>query len=245
VGDRLAFPDADALAEAAADELVTLASAAMTRAGRCTVVLAGGSTPLRLYRLLARPPHRNRVDWDRVEWFWGDERSVPPDHPDSNYGAARQALLGPLGVSDARVHRMEAERRDRGAAACAYAADIARVTGVDPAGDPPALDLVLLGMGSDGHTASLFPGSPALWELRRWVVTQFVPALGTDRITLTPPILNRAREIRILVAGADKAAALRAVEAEPDQPERYPVQLIRPVEGRLVWLVDAAAAGQT
>lgn len=242
MGDRRVFPDAGALAEAAAEELVVLAGLAMARAGRFTVALAGGSTPLRLYRLLARPPYRERVDWGRVEWFWGDERPVPPGHPESNYGAAREALLGPLGVPDARVHRIEAERSDRGAAACEYAAEIARVAGVDPGGYPPALDLVLLGMGADGHTASLFPWSPALWERRRWVVTQFVPALGTDRVTLTPPILNRAREVRVLVAGADKAATLRAVQAEPAEPERYPVQLIRPAEGRLVWLVDAAAS---
>jgi 6-phosphogluconolactonase len=242
MGDRRVFPDAGALAEAAAEELVVLAGLAMARAGRFTVALAGGSTPLRLYRLLARPPYRERVDWGRVEWFWGDERPVPPGHPESNYGAAREALLGPLGVPDARVHRIEAERSDRGAAACEYAAEIARVTGVEPGGYPPALDLVLLGMGADGHTASLFPWSPALWERRRWVVAQFVPALGTDRVTVTPPILNRAREVRVLVAGADKAATLRAVQAEPAEPERYPVQLIRPAEGRLVWLVDAAAS---
>jgi 6-phosphogluconolactonase len=242
MGDRRVFPDAYALAEAAAGELVALAALAMARAGRFTVALAGGSTPLRLYRLLARPPYRERVDWERVEWFWGDERPVPPGHPESNYGAAREALLGPLGVPDARVHRIEAERSDRGAVACQYAAEIARVTGVDPGGYPPALDLVLLGMGADGHTASLFPWSPALWERRRWVVTQFVPALGTDRVTLTPPILNCAREVRVLVAGADKAETLRAVQGEPAEPERYPVQLIRPAEGRLVWLVDAAAS---
>ncbi|MBI4608668.1 MAG: 6-phosphogluconolactonase [Candidatus Rokubacteria bacterium] len=236
--------DAEAVSAAAARDFVALSRDAVAARGSFTVALSGGSTPRRLYQLLAEAPYRSEVAWERVEFFWGDERAVPPDHPDSNYRMAAVALLEKIGAAADRIHRIQAERADRDAAARHYQLEIARVFGVNPDGPPPALDLVLLGMGPDGHTASLFPHTAALREGRGWVMTHFVERLGAERITLTVPVLNRAREIRFLVAGSDKAATLRAVLEGPRDPERLPSQLIRPEAGRLVWLVDRAAAAE-
>ncbi len=236
--------DPEAVSRAAADEWVRCARAAVAARGGFTVALSGGSTPRRMLQLLAEPPFREQVDWARLDVFWGDERAVPPDDPDSNYGMARGALLSKVPVPSARVHRMAAERDDRDAAAQDYAAEIARTLGVPPEGEPPAFDLVLLGMGPDGHTASLFPQTAALRETRRWVVRNYVPKFSADRLTLTAPILNRGATILFLVAGADKAPVLQEVLEGPPDPERLPSQLIRPVAGRLVWLVDQAAAAR-
>jgi 6-phosphogluconolactonase len=178
-----------------------------------------------------------------VEVFWGDERCVPPTHADSNYRMAKEALLDLVPIPAERVHRMAGESPDPAAAAAAYEAEIARVLGGSPGGAPPALDLVLLGMGADGHTASLFPGTTALGERRRWVVANHVPKLGVDRVTLTWPILNRAAHVFFLVVGADKAAVLREVLEGPPAVERLPSQGIRPEAGRLVWICDRLAAG--
>jgi 6-phosphogluconolactonase len=236
------FENPAELSQRAGAEFVALARAAIVACGRFTVALSGGSTPRRLYGLLAAPPLRDAVDWGRVEFFWGDERAVPPEHPDSNYGAAAAALLDKIGATPSLVHRMRGEDPDLDRAARDYQLTIARRFGVDVDGPPPALDLILLGMGPDGHTASLFPLSPALEERRRWVVRNHAARLGTDRITLTVPILNQGRDIRLLVTGADKAETLKAVLEGPVDPERLPVQLIAPTSGRLRWLLDRAAA---
>jgi len=236
--------DADALSRAAAEEFVELARASIRSPGRFTVVLSGGSTPRRMYEFLAALPLRDRVEWSGVEVFWGDERGVPPDHPDSNFHMASSALLEHVPIPPQRIHRMRAETPDRAAAARDYQLEIARAFGVDMAGIPPSFDLVLLGMGNDGHTASLFPNDEALLEGRRWAVSVEAPQRPPpSRITLTAPILNRAREIRLLVAGAEKAATLRAVLHGPHDPGRLPVQLLKPENGRMIWLVDEAAAG--
>lgn len=240
----LTLPDADSVSHAAAEDFVELAGEAVRDRGRFSVALAGGSTPRRLYQLLAEPPYREGVRWERVHFFWGDERAVPPDHPDSNYGMAAAALLGNLRLSPKAIHRIRAEEPDREKVAHDYQNEIGRVLGAAPDGPPPMFDLVLLGMGADGHTASLFPYTKALWERGRWVVSHFVPKLNADRFTLTPPILNRAREIRILVTGVDKAPILRAVLQGPRDPEALPVQLVQPEAGRLIWLVDKAAADE-
>jgi 6-phosphogluconolactonase len=236
------FEDAAALSQSAGAEFAALAMAAIAARGRFTVALSGGSTPQRLYGLLAASPLRDTVDWGRVEFFWGDERAVPPEHPDSNYGAAAAVLLDKIGAAPSLLHRMCGEDPDLDRAARDYQLTIARRFGVDVEGAPPALDLILLGMGPDGHTASLFPMSPALQERRRWVVRNHAARLGADRITLTPRILNQGREIRLLVTGADKAKTLKAVLEGPTDPERLPVQLIAPTSGRLRWLLDRAAA---
>ncbi len=236
--------DAEAVSRAAAREFVDLAREAVARRGCFAVALAGGSTPRRLYQLLAEAPYADQVAWERVEFFWGDERAVLPDHPESNYALARATLLAKADVPPERIHRIQAERPDRGAAARDYQLEIARVFGVPPEGPPPAFDLVLLGLGADGHTASLFPYSEGLRERHRWVVSHSVLKLGVERITLTLPILNQAKEIRFLVAGADKASALGAVLEGPRDPERLPAQLVEPEAGRLIWFVDQAAASE-
>ncbi|HET7875216.1 MAG TPA: 6-phosphogluconolactonase [Methylomirabilota bacterium] len=236
--------DPAAVAAAAARDFADLAREAIRARGRFSVALSGGSTPRRLYALLAEHPFREAVPWDRIDVFWGDERAVPPDHPDSNYGAARAALLSKVPVPRERVHRVLAEVSDPREAARRYQAEIARVFGVPEEGAPPAFDLVLLGMGADGHTASLFPYSEALVERRRWVVSHYVSQLGAARITFTVPLINGAREIRVLVTGADKAATLESVLEGPREPERLPAQLVAPVSGRTVWLVDEAAAAK-
>jgi 6-phosphogluconolactonase len=238
------FADAEALSEAAAHEFVRCAREATAARGCFTVALSGGSTPRRLYQFLAEEPFRGQMDWSRTQVFWGDERCVPPDDAQSNYRMAREAMLARLPLPADHVHRLEAERPDKESAARDYQAVLARVFGADPAGPPPAFDLVLLGMGPDGHTASLFPHTQALGETGRWVVVNFVPKFQSDRLTLTRPVLNRAREVLFLVAGADKAAVLAEVLAGPDDPARLPSQSIRPAEGRLVWFLDRAAAAR-
>jgi 6-phosphogluconolactonase len=233
--------DKEALSEAAAHEFVRCAREAVAARGRFTVALSGGSTPKRLYQLLTTEPFRTRVDWGRVEFFWGDERCVPLDRADSNYRMAHEAMLAHLPIPAEHIHRMEAERPDCDTAARDYQDVLARFFYGKPTGpEPPALDLVLLGMGPDGHTASLFPHTDALRETRRWVVCNHVPQLNTDRMTLTRPILNRAREVLFLVAGEDKAERLVEVLAGPPDPMRLPSQSIQP-GGQLVWFVDRAA----
>jgi 6-phosphogluconolactonase len=238
------YPDAEAVSRAAAQDLVEVARAAIAARGRFCVALSGGSTPRRMYEILSESPRWARLEWDRVEFFWGDERAVAPDHADSNYGAAAAALLRPLGIAPERVHRIQGELPDPEDAAGRYQDELARVFASPPDALPPIFDLVLLGMGPDGHTASLFPYSQALTERSRWVVGHHVARLGKARITMTPPILNRAAEVRLLVTGADKAGMLREVLLGPREPERLPVQLVAPAGGRLVWMLDRAAAAE-
>lgn len=238
------LPDPEGVSRAAAQELAGLARDAIARRGRFCVALSGGSTPRRLYEILAEAPPWAHLDWRRVEFFWGDERVVSPEHPDSNYRMAAVVLLGKLGIPPERIHRIHGELPDPERAATLYQEEIARVFAVAPDGPPPIFDLILLGMGMDGHTASLFPYSQALTERRRWVVSHYAARLGTQRITLTPPILNRAAHVRLLVTGTDKAEVLREVLEGPRDPERLPVQLVVPESGRLVWLVDRAAASR-
>lgn len=240
----LCLPDAEEVGTAAAQEFVRSARTALAARGRFRVALAGGSTPRRSYERLAEEPLRGQVDWDGVDFFWSDERSVPPDHRDSNYRMACEALLNSLAIDARRLHRMQGERGDLDAAAREYEAELAGAFGTAPSGEPPALDLVILGMGGDGHTASLFPNTAALHETTRWVVSNHVPRLGTQRLTLTAPILSRAARVVFLVTGAEKADVLAEVLEGPADPERLPSQLIRPRSGALVWIVDRLAAAR-
>jgi len=231
-----------ALHRAAAELFVSAAEAAVRDRGAFSVALAGGNTPRGLYALLAGDASlRARVPWERVRIFFGDERHVPPDHPDSNFRMAQETLLAQVPIAADHVWRMKAEYEDAERTAAEYERDI-RAAFALPPGARPKFDLVLLGLGPDGHTASLFPGTAALHERSRLVVANRVEKLDTDRVTLTAPVLNDAREVLFLVAGADKAPALKAVLEGPDEPERFPAQLIRPADGVLRWLVDPAAA---
>jgi 6-phosphogluconolactonase len=239
-----AFADAEAVSRAAAAEFVRCAREAVAARGRFTVALSGGSTPKRLYQLLADPPFHDEIDWSKIEFFWGDERSVPPDHNDSNYHTAYEAMLRRLPIPPGQVHRMEAERQDRDIAARDYETVVARVFNVPVSGPPPALDLILLGMGPDGHTASLFPHTAALKETARWVVVNYVPKFATDRVTFTVPMLNKAREVLFLIAGTDKADPLHEVLEGPPNSDLYPSQFVKPSGGTLVFFVDRAAAAK-
>ena len=234
------------LVQAAYDLVLAAAARAIGERGRFTLALAGGSTPRPLYQALAATPG---IDWNRWLLFFGDERTVPPDHAESNFRMVKEAWLDPLAVagSSALPHffRMAGEEEPV-AASYAYAKEIqANVPSTPEAGtgQRPRFDFILLGMGADGHTASLFPGTGALHERRRLVVANPVPKLATIRLTFTYPLLNAARAILFLVSGADKAPALRAVLGAEDMHLRYPSQGVRPRRGVVTWVVDGAAAG--
>jgi 6-phosphogluconolactonase len=241
--ELLVFPDRGAAAEAAARRVADSCVRAVDRRGEFAVALAGGDTPRDLYARLVADPLRRRIAWDRLQVFWGDERGVPPTDPRSNFLMAQQTLLASVPIPSDRIHRMPAEEADGAAAARAYEAVLRANTPAAPDGWPQ-LDLVLLGLGEDAHTASLFPHSQVLREAHRSVVVYDVPHLGMTRMTLTAPVLNHAAEVIFLVAGEGKAAALRMVLEGPDDPDRLPAQLIRPISGGPAWFVDAAAASQ-
>jgi 6-phosphogluconolactonase len=241
------FGDASELTHAAAEAVVESALEAVRATGRFVIALSGGSTPNALFELLASDAYVRRIDWSRVHVFWGDERCVPPDDAASNYRSARDRLLARVAVPEPQVHRIHGED-DPTAAAAAYEQDL-RATFATPTGPPrqtpgTRFDLVLLGMGPDGHTASLFPSTAAVRETERWVVAHRVAAVSMWRITLTPVVLAAAADVVFLVAGRDKAATLHRVLDGPYQPEMLPSQAIRPTAGRLRWLVDAAAAAE-
>jgi 6-phosphogluconolactonase len=237
-------PDRQALMRAAAEAFVDAANEAVRVRGLCAVALAGGSTPKGLYTSLATDPFRARVPWMRVHFFWGDERHVPPDHPDSNYRMVHEAMLSRVEVPADHVHRIKAERSDAAAAAEEYDSTLREFAGQGaPARggvERPLFDLVLLGMGPDGHTASLFPGTDAVGEKARLVVANWVDTFKAHRITLTVPALSNAARVVFLVSGEDKAEMLRAVLQ--DTAARFPASLIRPKTGRPTWLVDKTAA---
>lgn len=234
------LPDAAALARAAADHVAMLAAGAMAERQRFSLGLSGGSTPRALFMLLASAGFAGQIDWSRVHVFWGDERCVPPDHLDSNYYMARETLLNHVPLPEANIHRIQGEMVPA-QAATDYERDLQSFFGAD---DLPRFDLLLQGMGDDGHTASLFPGTTALRERKRRVVENYVPRLGVWRITLTVPVINAAANIVFLVEGANKASTLRAVLQGPYQPDVYPSQFIQPANGHLLWMVDQAAAAQ-
>jgi 6-phosphogluconolactonase len=234
--------DPAALAEAAAREVLAIGTAAILRHGRFLIALSGGSTPRAMHARLTAPDLREVLDWSSVEFFWSDERAVPPDHPDSNYGMARTTLLLPLDISDPQVHRMRGEALDLEAAAREYEQEIADVCGGTPGRSAPVLGLVLIGMGADGHTASLFPRTPALDEETRWVVTNTVPRQASRRLTVTFPVIQAARDVRVVAGGAEKADTLHAVLRGPRDARRLPAQRLAEARGRVVWLADAAAA---
>jgi 6-phosphogluconolactonase len=233
---------AEALYHAGAVEFMRQASRAIQAQGAFTVALSGGSTPKGLYELLAADlTLRAQVPWDKVYVFWGDERHVPPDDAESNYRMAHEAMLSQVPVPPTQVYRIKGEDPDAGRAADDYERRLRECFRL-PEGHLPRFDLVFLGLGPEGHTASLFPGTKALHETERLVVSNWVGKFYTERITMTPPVLNNAACVIFLVSGDDKALPLKAVLEGAYEPEQLPAQLIRPVHGRLVWLVDQAAA---
>jgi 6-phosphogluconolactonase len=233
------FKDIKQLSLAAAEVFVDTADQALSALGRFQVALSGGSTPSRLYHLLANEPYRSQVKWSNTFIFWGDERCVPPDDEDSNYHQADETLLQHVPIPKANIHRINGELRPA-EASNDYAQTLRRFAA--PGLDWPRFDLVLLGMGADGHTASLFPGSPVNVSSPTLPVTADYQGRPAQRVTLTPPVFNSARLAVFLVSGADKAEAIKAVLSDQFQPKQYPAQRIQPVDGKVIWLVDDAAA---
>ena len=229
------FPDAEAVAQAAAELVVYMAQAAIESRGEFSIGLSGGNTPRPLYQLLANELLVNRIDWARVHIFFCDERCVAPAHADSNFRMASETLLDLVPLLPTNIHRMRGEI-DPEAAATEYGQLLKARFG------DGGLDLAILGMGEDGHIASLFPGSKALEEQDHRCVANYVEKLHNWRLTLTAPFLNRSQEILVLVTGAAKAATVREVLEGERDPKQWPIQLIDPPEGRVTWMMDAAAA---
>lgn len=235
------LPDAEAASRAAAEEVMWIGRAAVAERGRFTVALSGGSTPRRMLEMLAEPPLRERLDWSRVDVFFADERAVPPDHSDSNFRLAHETLLSKLEIPEAQIHRMEAERSDLLHAAADYEAALRRVLRAPAGGPPPVLDLIHLGLGRDGHTASLFPGADKVLEERSLVAVTRAPDGGL-RLTLTPTVLNHAAHVLFLVTEGEKAERLAEVLEGPRDVRRLPAQAVCPVRGTLLWIIDREAA---
>ncbi|HMG36263.1 MAG TPA: 6-phosphogluconolactonase [Blastocatellia bacterium] len=244
------YKDPEELALKAARGFARLADQYVVGSGRFTVALAGGSTPKAMLSLLAQTPFRETVPWSSIHFFWGDERCVPPDHQDSNYRMAFEALLSKVPVPKENIFRIPAELKDPDQAASEYESALInfflksdKPSETAPLSNVPRFDLIMLGMGPDGHTASLFPGTPAVSVTDRVAVANYVEKLKAHRITLTAATINNARNVTFLAAGADKAETLRNVLEGPYQPQIYPSQMIRPSRGALLWMIDEAAAG--
>jgi len=234
--------DLEGLARAAADEFISLAARAVSDHGRFTVALSGGSTPKALHAVLVERTAREPklIDWPKIEVFFGDERHVPPDHPDSNFRMANETLLSRVPIPKSNIHRLRCENPDAAQVAAEYDRELVAAFQLKGS-QVPRFDLIFLGMGLDGHTASLFPGSAAVHELEKRVVANWVQKLNAWRITFTRPAINEAASILLMISGQDKAAALAAVMGDGD-PDHYPVKYVKPRCGDLIWMVDRAAA---
>ncbi|MGH9338180.1 MAG: 6-phosphogluconolactonase [Acidobacteriota bacterium] len=235
-------PDGGGAYRRCAELFVEASAAAISSTGRFTVALSGGSTPTELYGLLSGEAYRLRISWQDIHFFWGDERYVPPDHADSNFRMTKESLLDRIGVPSSNIHQVVTDREDPAQIAAEYESQLVQFFRLARSGQP-RFDLILLGMGEDGHTASLFPETPALQVKDRAVVANYVEKLESWRITLTPPAINNALHVIFLITGASKASAVRDVLEGPYRPERLPSQLIDPVKGRLTFILDRAAAG--
>lgn len=233
------FSDTKLLTKAALEAFIHLAAESIEEQGLFTVALSGGSTPEPLYAALGSAENIARVDWKRVHLFWGDERHVPHDHPDSNFGIVQRVLLRKIPIPESNVHRVPAELNIHEAAA-KYEAELREFF----VGPWPRFNLVLLGMGEDGHTASLFPYSVGLHEEQRWFIANFAPKQETWRLTLTKNAINAARHILVLVSGEPKAEMLAEVFNGPYEPESKPIQYISPADGDMHWFLDAEASNK-
>jgi 6-phosphogluconolactonase len=230
------------LFQAAAEEVIHTAEESVAARGRFTIALSGGSTPRGLYTLMAANASGS-LPWNQMFFFFSDERHVPPDSPDSNFRMANESLLSKVSIPAGNIFRVPAENPDAPAAAEAYDKTL-RDFFEPPAKELPRFDLILLGMGPDGHTASLFPETAALQETSRLVVANWVEKLNTHRITFTFPLINAARNVLFLVSGTDKAHALHEVFESKEPTGKYPSKMVRPTNGRLIWLADRAAASE-
>jgi len=231
--------DAGELARKAAEQFAALADAAIARLGRFTVALSGGSTPRAVYSLLASTEFSRQIDWPRVHLFWGDERCVPPDHPQSNFRMVQETLLAKIPIPPGNIHRMIGEREPAEAAA-AYETELRKFFAVKR-GDCPCFDLIFLGLGEDGHTASLFPGTPAPDETKRWVTAVYVEKLQSYRLTLTLPLINAATNVTFLVSGASKAPIVGRIMRAPGADD-LPAARVRPANGAPTWMITQEAA---
>jgi len=240
VSELVTLSDPQAVAAEAARRWVEIAQQSVSERGSFSVALSGGSTPGLLYTLLAEDSWKSQTPWDKTYVFWGDERRVPASHPDSNYRMAREALLEKVGIPPENVFRMPSEGLATGDGH-SYE-NVIRTHFNLAYGEWPRFDLILLGLGADGHTASIFPGSRAVSDLSNMVLVYSVPRLDMERITLTVPVLNHARNILFLVTGNEKSAILAQVIVEKRRTSRYPAQAVQPSDGNLVWLVDKAAS---
>lgn len=234
------FPAPMQMSEAAAKQFTASAAEAVSARGRFTAALSGGKTPVAIYAFLAQAPFISQIPWAHVHLFWGDERCVPPDHADSNYRLVRELLLDYVPIPAANVHRMPAEM-DPVEAAARYEGQL-RVFFAPYGNGFPVFDCILLGLGEDGHTASLFPGTRVIRESARWVLGHYVDAQKGWRITLTPPVINAARTVVFIAAGSGKAAVVKEILEGPLRPDALPAQIVRPAGGNLVWMLDREAA---
>ena len=234
------YPDGPSFVDGAADFIAELATSAIADRGQFTIALSGGGTPRAIDARLARSDYSDRIDWSKLHVFFSDERCVPPDDSRSNYRMAHEALLAHVPLPPDNLHRIRGED-DPSLAALRYEQELSEVFRTSSV---PAFDLICLGMGDNGHTASLFPGTAAVREHVRWVVPQYVEVMATWRVTFTTVLINAARHVAFLAEGAGKANMLWRVLEGPYEPDELPSQLVQPVAGQLHWLVDAAAAAR-
>ena len=233
------YDDKHTLSQHAAEYIMRIAKESIDLHGRFTIALTGGTTPGEAYSLLGSEPIRSQIDWRLVHIFWGDERCIPHTNPESNFYLAQETLLDHIAIPKSQIHPMPADQPDRDAASQAYTVEMQHTFGTNGI---PSFDLIHLGMGPEGHTASLFPNQASLHEKQRLVMPVSVPKPPPDRLTFTPPLLNAARNVLFLVTGSEKADALQAVLEGEFQPEEYPAQIVRPTNGEVVWMLDRAVA---
>jgi len=233
------FDDKHTLSQNVAEYIMRIVKESIALYGRFTIALTGGTTPGEAYSLLGSEPIKSQIDWQRVHIFWGDERCVAQNNPDSNFYLAQEVLLDKIAIPKSHIHPMPADQPDRDVASQAYTVEMQHTFGTNGI---PSFDLIHLGMGPEGHTASLFPHQASLHEIHRLVMPVSVPKPPPDRLTFTPPLLNAARNVLFLVTGSDKAEALHAVLEGEYQPDEYPAQIVRPTNGEVVWMLDRAVA---
>lgn len=234
------YPTTLSLSHAVCDQIVDIADRAITTRGRFTIALSGGNTPKPIYEMLSSRDYGEQINWNFTHVFWGDERCVPPTDRESNYHMAREILLNRVRIPLANLHRMHGEIEPEKAAE-QYEADLREFFGKRMSLSKARFDLVLLGMGADGHTASMFPGMPAVRETEKWVMAQHVEKLDSWRLTLTPIAINGAANVYFVVTGEDKVATLKRVLKDSPNPDELPAQVIKPADGKLRWYLDATA----